>query len=94
MERQDPLEGNQPDHAAQPEQTEEGFAEGVEADLPGDERTGRFSEGVEMTPETPDKNLEGNFAEGVETDPSDRYAEAAEEAAVREATDRDNPGQA
>ena len=107
------MESHEPDHAAQPEQTDTGFAEGVEAeprtpaeehvgdfaegieaDLPGDERTGRFSEGVEMTPETPDKNLEGNFAEGVETDPSDRYAEAAEEAAVREATDRDNPGQA
>jgi hypothetical protein len=102
----------EPDHAAQPEQQDAGFAEGVEAEprtpeerhvgdfaegeegpYAGDERTGRFSEGIEMTPETPEKNLEGNFAEGVETDPSDRYAEAAEEAAVREATDPDNPRQ-
>jgi hypothetical protein len=102
----------EPDHAAQPEQRETGFAEGVEAeprtpaeehvgdfaegieaDLPGDERIGRFSEGAETTPETPEKNLEGNFAEGIETDPSDRYAEAAEEAAEREATDPDHPRQ-
>jgi hypothetical protein len=104
------MESQQPDHAAQPEQQDAGyaegveqtpgtpqerhigdFAEGVEADIPQDERVGRFSEGVEETPETPEKNLEGNFAEGVEADPSDRYAEASEQAAVREATDPDNP---
>jgi hypothetical protein len=63
------------------------FAEGAEAHTPGEERVGRFSEGIEMTPETPEKNLEGSFAEGVEADPSDRYEEADEQAAVREATD-------
>jgi hypothetical protein len=65
------------------------FAEGEEADLPADERVGRFSEGGEETPETPEKNLEGTFAEGVEGDPSDRYADAAEEATLREGTDQD-----
>jgi rubrerythrin len=67
------------------------FAEGIEAHTPEEERVGRFSEGIEETPETPEKNLEGSFAEGVEADPSDRYAEAGEQAAVREATDPDNP---
>jgi hypothetical protein len=102
------MKSERPDHAARPEQTEEGFAEGQEraprtpeeehvgdfaegekAPIAGDERTGRFSEGVEQEPETPEKNLEGSFAEGVEADPSDRYAEAGEETAIREGTDPD-----
>jgi hypothetical protein len=104
------MESQQPDHAAQPEQEQTGFAEGIEqeprtpqerhigdfaegeeGDFAADERVGRFSEGIEETPETPEKNLEGSFAEGVEADPSDRYAEASEEAALREATDPDRP---
>jgi hypothetical protein len=68
------------------------FAEGEEGPFEGDQRTGRFSEGIEATPETPEKNLEGSFAEGVEADTSDRYAEASEEAAIREATEGDEPG--
>jgi hypothetical protein len=67
------------------------FAEGEEGPFEADQRIGRFSEGIEETPETPEKNLEGSFAEGVEADPSDRYADAGEEAALREATDRDEP---
>ncbi|HEY7076474.1 MAG TPA: hypothetical protein VH418_13945 [Solirubrobacteraceae bacterium] len=66
------------------------FAEGVEAHTPEEERVGRFSEGSEETPETPEKNLEGSFAEGTEADASDRYAEASEQASIREATDLDN----
>jgi hypothetical protein len=65
------------------------FAEGEEGEFATDERVGRFSEGVEETPETPEKNLEGTFAEGVEADPADRYADAAEEASLRDATDQD-----
>jgi hypothetical protein len=75
------------------------FAEGVEGDFAADERVGRFSEGIEATPETTEKNLEGSFAEGIESDPSDRYEDAAEEAALRDATEEpsardvdDDPG--
>jgi hypothetical protein len=107
------MESQQPDHAAQPEQEQTGFAEGIEqeprtpeerhigdfaegeeGDFAADDRVGRFSEGIEETPETPEKNLEGSFAEGVEADPSDRYAEASEQASLREATDLDDPGEA
>jgi hypothetical protein len=105
------MEREEPDHAAAPEQTKGGFAEGIEREqrtpeerhvgdfaegveehTPAEERVGRFSEGIEATPETTEKNLEGSFAEGIEADPSDRYEDASEEAAAREASDLDPPG--
>jgi hypothetical protein len=73
-------------HPAQPEQPENGFAEGIE-ELPNDEREpdfargvrqgpeaelehrGRFSEGIEEFPDSPDKLREGDFATGIEGGP-------------------------
>ena len=43
-----------------------GIREGPEADV---EVEGRFSEGVEQTPETPEKTTERRFSEGVEQTP-------------------------
>ena len=53
------------------EQLEPNFARGIaDEDLPGTERHGRFSEGQEELPETPDKNVERRFSEGIERSPT------------------------
>ena len=58
-----------PDHTADPERPEGGFAEG-EADpdaYPEEEHVGRFSEGQEeLGEEDPEKHVEGRFSEGQE----------------------------
>jgi hypothetical protein len=55
-------------HPAAPEQTDEGFAEGVDhkPDTPEEEEVRRFSEGVEQLPDTPEKERRGRFSEGAE----------------------------
>ena len=57
------------EHPADPEQPQEGFAEG-EADpqhYPGEDHVGRFSEGEEqLGEEDPEKHHEGRFSEGEE----------------------------
>jgi len=52
--------------SASPEQHDTGFAEG-EKTLPDVEPEGRFSEGQEELPDSPEKHKEGSFAEGQET---------------------------
>ena len=52
------------------EQLEPNFARGIaDDDAPGTEHKGRFSEGQEDLPETPEKNVERRFSEGIERDP-------------------------
>jgi hypothetical protein len=71
MERQDPLEGDRPDHAAQPEQTEEGFAEGIEQEprSPAERHVGDFAEGVRPEPHPAPEERMGRFSDGVEEAP-------------------------
>lgn len=57
------------EQTARPEQTEHGFAEGLDhkPDSPEEKEVGSFSTGVEQTPEhTPEKEHVGRFSEGVE----------------------------
>jgi len=52
------------------EQLEPNFARGIaDEDAPGAEHRGRFSEGQEDLPETPEKNVERRFSEGIERNP-------------------------
>jgi len=47
------------------------FARGVShEDVPGTEHQGRFSEGQEQLPETPEKDAERRFSEGQERSPT------------------------
>jgi len=53
------------------EQLEPNFARGIsDEDAPGAEHKGRFSEGQEDLPETPDKTVERRFSEGTERSPT------------------------
>jgi hypothetical protein len=56
------------EHPAQPEQTDEGFAEGqeIEPDTPEEEHVGTFAEGQEVPPRTEDEEHIGRFSEGQE----------------------------
>ena len=56
------------EHPAAPEQTDEGFAEGLDQkpDTPEEEAERRFSEGIEQLPETPEKERQRRFSEGAE----------------------------
>ena len=59
----------EPKHPADPEQPEEGFAEGQAdpAEYPEEEHIGRFSEGQEdLGEDDPEKHHEGRFSEGEE----------------------------
>jgi hypothetical protein len=62
------MEREEPDHAAAPEQTETGFAEGVERErrTPEGEHVGSFAEGVERESATTEEEHVGDFAEGAE----------------------------
>ena len=52
------------------EQLEPNFARGIaDEDAPDTQHKGRFSEGQEDLPETPEKNVERRFSEGIERDP-------------------------
>ena len=47
------------------------FARGIShEDVPGTEHEGRFSEGQEQLPETPEKDVERRFSEGQERSPT------------------------
>jgi hypothetical protein len=53
------------------EELEPNFARGIaHEDPPGTAHHGRFSEGQEQLPETPDKTVERRFSEGVEESPT------------------------
>jgi hypothetical protein len=53
------------------EQLEPNFARGIShEDPPGTEHHGRFSEGHEEQPETPEKTVERRFSEGTERSPT------------------------
>lgn len=56
------------EHPAQPEQTDEGFAEGQEArpDAPEEEVIRDFAEGQEVPPRTEEEERIGRFSEGQE----------------------------
>jgi hypothetical protein len=50
---------------------EPNFARGIAKEgPPGTEHRGRFSEGEEELPETPDKTIERRFSEGIEESPT------------------------
>ena len=63
------MEREEPDHAAAPEQTNGGFAEGIarEQRTPEEEHVGDFAEGVEQ--HTPAEERVGRFSEGIEETP-------------------------
>jgi hypothetical protein len=53
------------------EQLEPNFARGISHEVPpGTEHHGRFSEGQEELPETPEKTVERRFSEGTERSPT------------------------
>lgn len=53
------------------EQLEPNYARGIaHEDPPGTEHHGRFSEGQEELPETPEKTVERRFSEGIERSPT------------------------
>jgi hypothetical protein len=53
------------------EEREPNFARGIAHEgPPGTEHHGRFSEGQEKLPETPDKTVERRFSEGIEESPT------------------------
>ena len=53
------------------EQREPNFARGIShEDTPGTEHHGRFSEGQETLPDSPDKTVERRFSEGSEESPT------------------------
>lgn len=53
------------------EQLEPNFARGIaDEDAPGADHKGRFSEGQEELPESPEKNVERRFSEGTERSPT------------------------
>ena len=53
------------------EQLEPNFARGIaDEDAPDADHKGRFSEGQEELPETPDKTVERRFSEGIERSPT------------------------
>ena len=53
------------------EELEPNFARGIAHEVPpGTEHHGRFSEGQEQLPETPEKTVERRFSEGVERSPT------------------------
>ena len=63
------MESERPDHAAQPEQTQEGFAEGIEQEprTPEERHIGDFAEGEEGDYAADDRV--GRFSEGIEETP-------------------------
>ena len=74
------------EHPAQPEQPQEGFAEGEDNPeaFPEDETVGRFSEGQEDLPaEDPEKLHHGRFSEGQEELPGGGPREARGAALLR-----------
>jgi hypothetical protein len=68
MERPD---RDSPEHAAAPQQGDEGFAEGIERkpDSPAEEEIGDYGEGVEAEPEPPAEERMGRFSDGIEREP-------------------------
>jgi hypothetical protein len=53
------------------EEREPNFARGIShEDVPGTEHHGRFSEGQEELPDSPDKTIERRFSEGIEESPT------------------------
>jgi hypothetical protein len=53
------------------EQLEPNFARGISEEAPpGEERHGRFSEGAEELPDSPEKEVERRFSEGIERSPT------------------------
>ena len=81
-------------HPADPEQPQEGFAEGeAEPEVyPDEETVGRFSEGVEELPADEDEKIHrGRFSEGVEQLPDDD-PEKHEERRFSEGQDDEPPG--
>jgi hypothetical protein len=53
------------------EQQEPNFARGIaDEDVPGTEKHGRFSEGQEELPDSPEKRVERRFSEGIERSPT------------------------
>ena len=71
MSRDDELRDDSPPPGVAVNETEETIdeppVEVVDVDVEQDE--GRFSEGQEVLPETPDKEVEGRFSEGQERHP-------------------------
>ena len=53
-----------------PRSCEPNFARGIGEDPPEGGQRGRFSEGEEELPDTPDKNVERRFSEGIEQSPT------------------------
>jgi hypothetical protein len=88
------MENDPSEHPAQPEQPQEGFAEGEAHPevFPEDEEVGRFSEGQEDLPaEDPEKIHHGRFSEGQEELPEDD-PEKHEERRFSEGQDEEPPG--
>jgi hypothetical protein len=58
------------DHKPDPpeENLDPDFARGISETEPGKER--RFSEGIEESPDTPEKEVERRFSEGIERSPT------------------------
>jgi hypothetical protein len=82
------------EHPAQPEQPEDGFAEGEDNPeaFPEDEEVGRFSEGQEELPaEDLEKVHRGRFSEGQEDLPEED-PEKHEERRFSEGQDAEPPG--
>jgi hypothetical protein len=82
------------EHPGQPEQPDEGFAEGEDnpAAFPEDEAVGRFSEGQEDLPaEDAEKVHRGRFSEGQEDLPAED-PEKHEERRFSEGQDEQPPG--
>jgi hypothetical protein len=82
------------EHPAQPEQPQDGFAEGEARpdEFPEDEEVGRFSEGQEELPaDDPEKIHHGRFSEGQEELPEDD-PEKHEERRFSEGQDEEPPG--
>ena len=53
------------------ERLEPNYARGIsKEDVPGTEKRGRFSEGQEALPDSPEKQVERRFSEGVERSPT------------------------
>jgi hypothetical protein len=87
-----PIDPNE--HPGQPEQPQEGYAEGEKNPeaFPEDEEVGRFSEGVEELPaDDPEKIHRGRFSEGEEELPEED-PEKHEERRFSEGQDHLPPG--
>jgi hypothetical protein len=55
------------------EQLEPNYARGISLEVPpGTERHGRFSEGAEQLPDSPEKEIERRFSEGIERSPTSK----------------------